>query len=68
MCSSDLDTSGEDEWQRRALDLVHEYMPSDKPVLFGFDCGHEHPNYSLYLGREITLDVTEDGGYLKFIE
>ena len=62
------DTSGEDEWQRRALDLVHEYMPSDKPVLFGFDCGHEHPNYSLYLGREITLDVTEDGGYLKFIE
>ena len=61
------DTSGEDEWQRKALDLVHEYMPADKPVLFGFDCGHEHPNYSLYLGREVTLDVTPDGGYLKFI-
>jgi muramoyltetrapeptide carboxypeptidase len=60
------DTSGEDEWQRKAIDLVHEYMPSDKPVLFGFDCGHEHPNYSLYLGREVTLDVTPDGGYLKF--
>ena len=62
------DTSGEDEWQRKALDLVNEYMaPLDKPVLFGFDCGHEHPNYSLYLGREVTLDVTPDGGSLKFV-
>ncbi|MBR5019278.1 MAG: LD-carboxypeptidase [Bacteroidales bacterium] len=63
------DTSGEDEWQRKALDLVNEYMaPLDKPVLFGFDCGHEHPNYSLYLGREVTLDVSVDGGCLKFLE
>ena len=62
------DTSGEDEWQRNALDLVNEYMaPLEKPVLFGFDSGHEHPNYSLYLGREVTLDVTADGGCLKFI-
>lgn len=62
------DTSGEDEWQRKALDLVNEYMaPLEKPVLFGFDSGHEHPNYSLYLGREVTLDVTADGGCLKFI-
>ena len=41
--------------------------PLDKPVLFGFDSGHEHPNYSLYLGREVTLDVTPDGGLLKFM-
>ena len=62
------DTSGEDEWQRKALDLVNEYMaPLDKPVLFGFECGHEHPNYSLYLGREATLDITPDGGLLKFL-
>lgn len=62
------DTSGEDEWQRKALDLVNEYMaPLDKPVLFGFDCGHEHPNYSLYLGRKVTLDITSDGGSLKFL-
>jgi muramoyltetrapeptide carboxypeptidase len=62
------DTSGEDQWQRKALDLVNEYMaPLDKPVLFGFDCGHEHPNYSLYLGREVTLDITSDGGSLKFL-
>ena len=61
------DTSGEDQWQRKALDLVNEYMaPLDKPVLFGFDCGHEHPNYSLYLGREATLEVTPDGGWLKY--
>jgi len=62
------DTSGEDEWQRKALDLVNEYMaPLDKPVLFGLDCGHEHPNYSLYLGREVTLDITSDGGSIKFL-
>ncbi len=61
------DTSGEDQWQRKALDLVNEYMaPLDKPVLFGFDCGHEHPNYSLYLGREATLEVTPDGGWLRY--
>ena len=61
------DTSGEDEWQRKALDLVHEYMaPLDKPVLFGFDCGHEHPNYSIYLGREVSLEITPDGGLLSF--
>ena len=62
------DTSGEDEWQRKALDLVNEYMaPLDKPVLFGFDCGHEHPNYSLYLGRAVSLDITPDGGGLKYL-
>ena len=61
------DTSGEDEWKRTVLDLVNEYMPADKPVLFGFDAGHEHPNYSLYLGREVTLDVTPDGGLLQFV-
>ena len=60
------DTTGEDEWKRSVLELVREYMPTDKPVLFGFDAGHEHPNYSLYLGREVTLDVTPDGGLLKF--
>ena len=62
------DTSGEDQWQRTVLDLVNEYMPGGKPVLFGFEAGHEHPNYSLYMGREATLDVTPDGGYLKFID
>ena len=62
------DTSGEDQWQRKAIDLVNEYMaPLDKPVLFGFNSGHEHPNYSLYLGREVTLDITPDGGNIKFI-
>ena len=62
------DTSGEDEWKRSVLELVHEYTaPLQKPVLFGFDCGHEHPNYSLYLGREVTLRVDSDGGQLKFL-
>lgn len=61
------DTAGEKEWQRTAHELVREYMPAGKPVLFGFPAGHEHPNLSLYLGRPIDLTITDDGGYLRFI-
>ena len=61
------DTSGEDEWKRTVLELVNEYMaPLQKPVLFGFDCGHEHPNNSLYLGREATLTIDPHGARLAY--
>ena len=60
------DTEGEKEWQRTSLELVREYMPAGKPVLFGFPAGHEHPNLSLYLGRQIDLTITDDGGYIQF--
>jgi len=62
------DIGGQDEWKREVLDLIHDYTKDlDKPVLFGFPCGHEHPNYSLYEGREVELKVDAKGGSLKFL-
>lgn len=62
------DIGGQDEWQRKVLDLIDDYTKDlDKPVLYGFSCGHEHPNYSLYEGREVELKVDASGGSLKFL-
>lgn len=62
------DTAGEDEWQRPVIDLVKEHMDRlEYPVLFGFPCGHEHPNFSLYMGREVRLNVTAEGGSLTYL-
>lgn len=62
------DIGGQDEWQRPVLDLIHDYTKDlDKPVLYGFPCGHEHPNLSLYEGREVELKVDEKGGTIKFL-
>lgn len=61
------DIHGEDIWERKAYDLIREYTDKlNVPVLFGFPCGHEHPNYSLYMGREVELKVDETGGTLTF--
>lgn len=56
------DTSGEDEWKRSVYELVNEYTaPLSIPVAFGVPCGHLHPNISLYMGREIELNVSDSG-------
>ena len=36
------------------------------PVLFGFPAGHDEPNLSLYLGREVTVTVDDGGGCVEF--
>lgn len=62
------DTNGEDEWKRDVYSLIKEHMDRlDCPVLFGCDCGHEQPNISLYLGREVELTVAPDGGTIEFL-
>ncbi len=59
---------GEDDWKRGVYDLIHEYTaPLNMPVLFGFPCGHEQPTYSIYMGREVSLEVNEKGGELRFL-
>ncbi|MBQ0024454.1 MAG: LD-carboxypeptidase [Bacteroidales bacterium] len=61
------DTAGEDKWNRDVYSLVREYTDTlDVPVLFGFPCGHEHPNMSLYLGREAEIEVSAEGGILNY--
>lgn len=61
------DVHGVDVWERAPYELIREYTDRlNVPVLFGFPCGHEHPNYSLYMGREVELKVDETGGTLTF--
>lgn len=62
------DTREEDQWQRNVYDLIHEYTaPLGIPVMFNFPCGHEHPNASIYLGREVEMSVSQSGGVLRFL-
>ncbi|MBQ8646187.1 MAG: LD-carboxypeptidase [Bacteroidales bacterium] len=62
------DTREEDQWQRNVLDLINEYTaPLGIPVMFNFPCGHEHPNASIYLGRQVEMSVGESGGVLRFL-
>ena len=61
-------TSGEDEWCSTLPDLLHEYAKDlNIPVAFNFQCGHELPNYSIYLGRQVKFSVDSNGGELIFI-
>jgi muramoyltetrapeptide carboxypeptidase len=46
-------------------DKVKEY---DYPVCFGFPCGHEDINYTLSLGMQHKLTVTEQGGKLQLLQ
>ncbi len=39
----------------------------DVPAVFGFPAGHDAANYSLYMGREAVLTVTESGSELRFL-
>ena len=36
------------------------------PVMFGFPAGHARPNYTLPLGREVSLSVTATKCKLNF--
>jgi muramoyltetrapeptide carboxypeptidase len=45
------------------LEAVREFS---YPVMFGFPAGHEHPNLSLIMGREIHLTVDPDFCKLTF--
>ena len=46
--------------------LAEQLRPLGIPVLFGLPAGHEEPNLALYLGREVTVTVTPEGGNIRF--
>ena len=49
--------------------LIDAYVrPLGIPVAYGFPSGHEDPNLSLYMGREVTLTVGEEGASLVWEE
>lgn len=59
---------GEKKWGCSVYELIRSYADQwQMPVLFGFPAGHGQPNCSLYMGREVELLVTEEGGELRFL-
>lgn len=38
------------------------------PLLFGLPAGHDKVNEALYLGREVSVSVDEEGGHILFVE
>ena len=46
------------------LDAVKEY---DYPVCFDFPAGHIDENLAIYFGREVELNVHDEGATLKFL-
>lgn len=50
-----------------AGEVIDEYARElGIPVLYGFPAGHEEPNLALYLGREVSLEVGDEGAVLRF--
>ena len=48
-------------------EVLDAYLrPLGIPVIYGFPAGHEDPNLSLYLGREVTVSVGTQGASLLF--
>lgn len=62
------DIAEEEKWGRNVYRLIKEHTDTlGCPVMFGMPSGHEQPNYPLIMGREVTLEVTPEGGHLQFL-
>jgi Uncharacterized proteins, homologs of microcin C7 resistance protein MccF len=60
-------TDKEDPWGIKPYDLVKTYTDElNIPIVFGFPSGHGRPNYAIYIGREVTLNVNESGADIIF--
>jgi muramoyltetrapeptide carboxypeptidase len=46
--------------------LATRLIPLGVPLCFAFPAGHYEPNYPLYLGRKISLEVTAGGSRITF--
>ncbi|MDR0582527.1 MAG: LD-carboxypeptidase [Prevotellaceae bacterium] len=53
---------------KTAYEVIAGYLqPLDIPVCYGFPAGHDEPNYSLYFGRELSLEVTGAGVKINYL-
>ncbi|MDR2801896.1 MAG: LD-carboxypeptidase [Prevotellaceae bacterium] len=53
---------------KTAYEVIDGYLnPLNIPVCYGFPAGHDEPNYSLYFGRELSLEVNDAGVKVKFL-
>jgi muramoyltetrapeptide carboxypeptidase len=56
-------------YRKPALKIIRDAVAGyDYPVMFGFPAGHEHPNLSLFLGRETGIQVGENSCSLVFAQ
>lgn len=57
----------EDPWEVTPQDLIKKYTDElDVPVVFGFPAGHGRPHLALFMGREVTVKVDENGAEITF--
>lgn len=56
------------KYGKSAEEIVHEHMSEFQiPVCFGFPAGHQFENMPLIFGREISMDVKEEGVIISSI-
>lgn len=62
------ETMGVDKFGAETIcEVIDAYAaPLGIPVAYGFPAGHEEPNLSLYLGREVEVEVDEQGASIRF--
>lgn len=49
-----------------ALEIIGEAVTGyDYPVVYGFPAGHQLPNYPLIMGKEISMDVTQNAVVIR---
>lgn len=52
---------------KNANEIIYEYVENfDFPVAFNFPAGHIDTNLALIFGRNISFEVNEEGGVIKF--
>ena len=57
----------EDPWGITPEELIKKYTDElDVPVVFGFPAGHGRPNVAIFLGRQSTVKVNENGAEIIF--
>ena len=57
----------EDPWGVTPNDLIKRYTDKlNVPVIFGFPAGHGRPNLAIFMGREVTVTVDENGAEIVF--
>lgn len=60
--------SNQNAWGQTTYELINDYVKDlNIPVIFNFPVGHQDPNYSVYMGRVVRVEVNEAGGRLVFL-
>ncbi|MEH0154828.1 LD-carboxypeptidase [Limibacter armeniacum] len=62
---TDMKTNEGNEFPMSALEIIEEKLSEyDYPVGYGFDIGHDYPNWPVICGGNAVLKVTDDGATL----